>query len=121
MSDEPEQDEQDFEQLLDDFIGGKHFEGESGVGNFEKVCEAIGYKETGFRYGSPIESFLCDNSGCIEAMLGWIADWGDKSPEWRSALEAKLKEKNEDAEDEDAEDDDLCSNGETEPCNCPMH
>lgn len=93
MSDELECDKKDFGELLDDFIDGKCFEGESGVENFEKVCEAIGYKETGFRYGSPIESLLCDNPGCIEAMIGWISEWGNKSPEWRLALEAKLEER----------------------------
>lgn len=105
MFDETEEYEQDFGEVLEDFVDGKHFEGESGVANFEKVCEAIGYKETGFRYGSPIESFLCDNPGCIEAMLDWIAEWGDKSPEWRSALEAKLKERN-DKDDNEEDDED---------------
>jgi hypothetical protein len=54
--------------------GFHHFEGDSGVERLNKFCEAIGYKESGFRFGSPLESFLSDNPGAIEVILDWVRE-----------------------------------------------
>lgn len=61
------------------------FEGEPGVENLETVCEMMGYRRTGFRYGSPLESFLADNPGAQSALLEWMAD--QEVPEWADNLE----------------------------------
>lgn len=93
--------EKDFGDMFDDYVSTMRFEGERGVENLEKVCTTLGYPETGYRYGSPIESFLADNPGCIEAMLEWISEWIEKSPEWQAAIEAVT----EDDDQEEYEDD----------------
>jgi hypothetical protein len=63
-----------------------NFEGESGMKRFEKLCEALGYQETGFRFGTPIERFLSDNSGAIDAILDFLTDQLEYNQEWRDAL-----------------------------------
>lgn len=76
-------------------------EGERGLKNLEQLVEAIGYKRHGFRYGNPIEVFLQDNPGCIEAIQQWIID--ARVSEWDVEIEDHL---NEDDEDEDEVDED---------------
>lgn len=104
MSDEtqePEEvDEKDFSDLYNEWCNQEEihrWEGETGVENFEKFVSAIGYTGNQFRFGSPIESFLCDNPGAIEALTEWIIEFGEKCPEWRANLESELEEE----EDED--------------------
>jgi hypothetical protein len=75
-----------FPQLVDKYIDDHqlyHFEGERGVDNFEKLVKQLGYQSV-FGHG-PIESFLADNPGAIEAMIEWIKT--RPSPEWKQALE----------------------------------
>lgn len=50
------------------------FEGESGVKKLEVVLKEIGYKESGFAYGSAVENFLQDNPGAIQAILDFIEE-----------------------------------------------
>lgn len=50
------------------------FEGESGVKKLEVVLNEIGYKESGFAYGSAVENFLQDNPGAIQAILDFIEE-----------------------------------------------
>jgi len=62
-------------------IGGT--EGESGVKTLNEIAQIIGYDEVGFKYGSPLEQFLADNSSCVEAILEWIdkqnvQEWNDE-------------------------------------------
>jgi len=58
-----------------------NLEGDSGLKNFNKLCEAIGYKENQFRSRSPLEVFLSDNPGAIERLVGFIAENGE-STDW---------------------------------------
>jgi hypothetical protein len=67
-----------------------NFEGERGLGNLNKILKAIGYKGHQFLYGSPIESFLSDNPGAIDAMLEWIAE--QDIEEWRDEITTHLPE-----------------------------
>ena len=70
-----------------------NFEGESGMKRFEELCEALGYLETGFRFGTPIERFLSDNSGAIDAILEhFLTDQLDRNEEWREALAMECEE-----------------------------
>lgn len=88
--------DESFSELLEEYKEQEKmysFEGERGVERLNKICSAIGYKETGFRYGSPLEEFLQDNSGAIEAILTWIEENGDNVEEWRENLETHLPEK----------------------------
>lgn len=62
------------------------FEGESGLKALNEFCSELGYREEPFRFGSPIERFLCDNSGAINAIIEWVGEWTDKSDEWRKCL-----------------------------------
>lgn len=90
-----EVEEKDFNDLYEEWCNQKkihRWEGEPGVGNFETFVKAIGYEGSQFRFGSPIESFLCDNPGAIEALIEWIVDQGDRSPEWRANIESELTE-----------------------------
>jgi hypothetical protein len=91
----------DGQELLQAYLEkhGLHcLEGESALKQVEGLLETIGYSDTGFRLGSPIESFLCDNSGAVEAILGFIGEWVDRNADWREALEDDLL----DAEDEES-------------------
>ena len=69
------------------------FEGESGVERLNKLTNAIGYKEDGFRFGSSLERFLCDNSGAIDAIIEWIVE--QDLPEWKEELLTYLEENDE--------------------------
>jgi hypothetical protein len=75
-----------------------HFEGESGLGKFEKLLKVLGYRGHGFRYGSVIESFLADNSGAVEAIIEWIGQ--QNVDEWNESLEEELPPIEEDDEEE---------------------
>ena len=89
--------EKDMEELLDEFCDQNRlhsFEGDSGLERFTKVVEALGYKAHRFKWGTPIEVFLSDNSGAIEAVIEWI---GSRNiPEWKENLESNLEEDEED-------------------------
>lgn len=88
--------DESFSELLEEYKEQEKmysFEQESGVEKLNKICSAIGYKETGFRYGSPLEEFLQDNSGAMEAILAWIEENGDSVEEWKENLETNLPEK----------------------------
>ena len=65
-----------FTKLIQEFIDNKNlrFEGDTGVKNINTVCRAIGYKEHGFAYGSPLEVFLSDNSGACDAIIQWMGE-----------------------------------------------
>lgn len=58
------------------------FEGHSGVRKFEKVVKVLGYND--------LTDFLADNSGALEALLGFVHDWTERNSEWKEALEAEL-------------------------------
>jgi hypothetical protein len=91
QADEDEEDTEDYptmSDLLEQFRETNHlhnFEGNTGVARFEKIVKQLGYKEQPFKNGSPIEEFLADNSGAIEALLLWIGH--QNVEEWREALE----------------------------------
>lgn len=57
-------------------------EGPSGVRKFTKIINVLGYKT--------LEEFLEDNSGCMEAMLGFVHNWTERNAEWKAALTAEL-------------------------------
>lgn len=64
-------------ELLEQYCEQKNitrFEGDSGVASLHKICAALGYSEDNYKYGSPIEKFLADNSGAIEMLLDWISE-----------------------------------------------
>lgn len=63
-----------------------HFEGEGGMKKLEALVEVLGYRDTGFRYGTPIEAFLCDNPGACEKIVEFISEWADRNSEWRESL-----------------------------------
>lgn len=78
----------DGHQILENYRDAAHMhclEGETGVMWFEKLCEALGYRNLGFKFGDPISSFLVDNSGALEAIMEWIAE-NMSNTEWRENL-----------------------------------
>jgi hypothetical protein len=82
------------EDLIEEYKAVNHlyrFEGDTGVANLNKICKAIGYKGHQFKYGSPVESFLSDNPGAIEAILEWMCD--QDIEEWRNEITTDLPEK----------------------------
>jgi hypothetical protein len=58
------------------------FEGHSGVRKFEQVVKVLGYRD--------VTDFLADNSGALEAMLGFVHDWVERNSEWKEALQAEF-------------------------------
>jgi hypothetical protein len=83
------------DNAVDRFIDQKNlyrFEGDKGVENLSQIVEALGYKATGFRYGTLIESFLSDNPGAQEALVDWIRETIDHVPEWQENVESYLEE-----------------------------
>jgi len=80
-----------------------NFEGQRAIENLTKLFENLDsedYKEQPFRYGSPIESFLQDNSGACQAIIEWIEKQMDRGCDhWKDNLSKQLIED----EDEDEE------------------
>ena len=98
--------EPDMEQLVANFIQkpsrrNHHLEGDGGCEILEELFETLGYRNTGFRFGSPIEHFLSDNPGAQEALVNWIIEL--ELPEWRDALVDALDEEEEDEEEDEEE------------------
>lgn len=99
-----------FQTLLDQFIKQEKlfsFDGESGVDKFALILNAIGYHE-GRGYGSSgadgvLHEFLVDNPGAIDAMIKFIEEYGDNSPDWKDSLKDSIVEDDEDAEEDDEE------------------
>jgi hypothetical protein len=60
-------------------------EGGSGLEVLNTICRDLGYSR--WSGGSSLEEFLKDNSGCIEAIIEWIAQ--EKNPDWETALSSK--------------------------------
>lgn len=84
---------QDFTDALDEWRKENDSfstEGERGLAALNRICSAIGYDEHNYKYGSPIERFLCDNSGAIESIIDFIGEWGDKT-EWKDKIVDQLK------------------------------
>lgn len=91
--------------LLDEMIDLKRlrFEGETGLKNLNTVAQILGYKQSPWANGSPLEEFLCDNSGAIEAILEWIK--AQNFREWVESIESELPENSGEDEDEDDDED----------------
>jgi hypothetical protein len=71
-------------------------EGDSGIGNLNEILKGIGYRGHQFKYGSPVEAFLSDNPGAMEAILDWIGK--QNCEEWRDEILTYLPEKGEEEE-----------------------
>ena len=93
----------DLTTLIQELIDFKRlrFEGDTGVENLNTIAKALGYKEHGFRYGSPLEVFLSDNSGACEALIEWMGT--QNSVEWAENVISELPEDDEPNEDEEEE------------------
>ena len=74
------------------------FEGDSGLGRFEKLLTAIGYRPHGFKYGSLIEVFLADNPGAIEAIIEWMGE--RRCSEWEESLSEQVEPEDEEKDEE---------------------
>ena len=101
----------DDRDLVEAWIDEHHaynFEGESGLRKLEELCETIGYRESGFKYGDPIESFLCDNPGACQALVEFISEYARGNEEWREGLESSLQSPEDDEDEEFADPDVEC-------------
>ena len=90
-------------ELFDKFIDQENLwnlEGESGLGSLNKICDSIGYKESGYKYGTSLETFLLDNPGCNEVILEWIKDHMDNCNEWEDSVARLINTDDEELEDE---------------------
>jgi hypothetical protein len=78
MRPEEIEEEKDAHEIIGDYMDAKVFsccfEGDRGVEQLETLVRDLGYTGGGWKYGDPIEAFLSDNSGCIEAIIEWITD-----------------------------------------------
>jgi hypothetical protein len=87
-----EEEQKSMHDILQEFLEQNkiyRFEGDAGVRNLERVVEALGYPGHDFRYGTPVESFLSDNPGAIDAIIEWIASMD--TPEWIDEMETYLQ------------------------------
>ncbi len=77
-------DEADLSELIDEYYNqeGLRYEGSRGVRDFEKLVKAIDSN-----YDS-LHEFLQDNSGCLEAMVEWIAR--SRVGEWKENLQNEI-------------------------------
>lgn len=80
-----------FEEYIEHHPELARIEGEQGVKGLHKLASDLGYSQQPFAYGSPLELFLADNPGAVEALQNWVRDNG--SDEWRDDLESTLPEK----------------------------
>lgn len=102
--DEDEDDERELEDLDGDVLLRKwqdknraySFEGETGVARLEKLVEALGYRGHQFKYGDPVQQFLADNSGAMEALICWIEEQVEENPEWKEKMVEALQDESED-------------------------
>lgn len=69
-----------FDRYLDAFDLYR-FEGESGVRNLEKIVSDVG----GYR---DIYQFLADNSGAVNGIVEFIAEWTERNSDWQANLES---------------------------------
>lgn len=86
------------EEIFDKFIDGAELygtEGEGGLDNLNEIAKTLGYEASGYKYGSSLESFLADNSGCVEAIRQWIGETVDSVDEWREMLKMEDAPENE--------------------------
>lgn len=93
--------ERSFPETLSAYIEHKkfyRFEGDSGLKNLEVFLKDLGYPDHQWKFGSPIESFLSDNSGACQALIEWIEL--QNIPEWKENLEACLPEKENEEQEE---------------------
>lgn len=89
-----DKDETDGNDVLEAFMDSNQcyrFEGDAGLDNLEKLFGVLGYTEDGFRHGAPVEKFLIDNPGAIEAIIDFVAASVDQAyvsddTTWREAL-----------------------------------
>ena len=94
--------EKEFGDLVEEFLDQKkfhHFEGDQGLDRLNVLCGALGYRESGFKYGSPLEQFLSDNPGAQTALVEWISD--QHSGEWIAKLDAIIEKPKEEEEEEE--------------------
>lgn len=77
-----------FEELIDNYFQKRKcfiFEGDNSCRYLEMLFRDLGYKNEPYKYGNPIERFLSDNSGAVDAILDWIKN--NDNPDWREKLE----------------------------------
>lgn len=78
-----------------------NFEGDAGLQKLENLLGVLNYKEQPFKYGDPIQRFLSDNPGAIEALIEWLSKEVPKNEEWSSALSEELGVEDTDEETRD--------------------
>ena len=78
--------------------------GEAGVRDFSEILTVLGYNEDGFKYGTLVEKFLCDNPGAIECLIQWIGEQDSKVCEWRDKINDSLLSAEDYAEKKEYED-----------------
>jgi len=71
-----------------EFVEYQCIEGEQGVEVLNEIAQALGYEKHPWRFGTPLEVFLADNSGAVEAIMNWI----DTQPDFNKMLEYEDEE-----------------------------
>lgn len=97
---ENDDDDKDFGELFQEYSRQEKiygFEGDRGLDDLNKICNAIGYRENGFKYGSSLEVFLSDNPGACEAIIEWLNEIN--LPQFKEELITYLNEPEEDDEE----------------------
>lgn len=68
--------EKEFSELLEEYQTQEkmyRFESTTGLKDLNKICNAIGYQESPFAFGSSLEQFLMDNPGAMCAIVDWLS------------------------------------------------
>lgn len=64
------------EEIFETYLKQKmfHFEGDGGLTNLNTLTKDLGYRSSGFLYGSSLECFLSDNPGAQQAIVDWMRE-----------------------------------------------
>ena len=75
------------------------FESTTGLKDLNKICNAIGYQESPFAFGSSLEQFLMDNPGAMSAIVDWLGEQSGDS--FKEELITHLYEPEEEVDSEE--------------------
>jgi hypothetical protein len=86
---EIEMDDRSGREVMDEYLEANKIhslEMSNGIEALNKICNELGYREDGCRYGSSFEQFIQDNPDCTSKIIDWIAEQLDRNDEWKDSL-----------------------------------
>ncbi len=75
-------------------------EGDAGQEKMQKLVRVLGYDGHQFRFGEPLQQFLSDNPGAMEAILTWVEEQLDDNQDWRANVIEAIEDQESGDEDD---------------------